>query len=106
MLFLASPLPADKRQERRERLHWMTELLKHHHQVKKGLGVATEAGEDAGRSYDYVHIEGEPVESQDHSLAAKELFTGSRAASEACPERSRRDAGAIEVKSARWRGRR
>lgn len=75
-LFLASPLPVDQRSKRQERLHWMTELLKHRHQVKKGLGIATEAGENAGRSYDYVYIEGDPVENQEASLAAQELFGG------------------------------
>lgn len=74
LLFLASPLPVDQRERRRERLQGMTNLLKHHHQVNKGLGIATEAGEDAGRSYDIVYIEGEPIENEEASIAAKDLF--------------------------------
>lgn len=76
MFFLASPLPVEQRRERRHRLHSMTALLKHYYQVKKGLGIATEAGRDAGRSYDFVYIEGDPIEDEPASLAAKELFGG------------------------------
>jgi hypothetical protein len=57
-----------------ERLHRLTSLLKHRHQVKRGFGVATEAGEDAGRSYDFVFLEGEPTEDEDASRLAMEFF--------------------------------
>lgn len=74
MLFLASPLPNSERRERQKRLLAMTEMLKHYHQVKKAVGIATEAGGDAGRSYDYVYLEGEPVANEEASRAARKLF--------------------------------
>jgi hypothetical protein len=74
MLFLASPLPIERRQERRARVLALTQHLKHYHQVRKGLGIATEAGESAGQSYDFVFLDGEPIENEEASLAAKELF--------------------------------
>lgn len=78
MLFLASPRPIEQRQERMEHLHWMTHLLMHRHQVKKGIGVATEAGEDAGRSYDFVFLEGEPTENEELTQLAVDLFGKSK----------------------------
>ena len=74
MLFLSRPLPIGQRQERQKRLLTLTDLLKHYRQVKKAIGIATEAGEDAGRSYDFVYLEGEPVDNEEAHLAAKELF--------------------------------
>lgn len=74
MLFLASPLPIERRHERRQRLLRMTELLKHYRQVNKALGIATEAGVDAGRSYDFIYLEGKPVKDEEAFLAARELF--------------------------------
>lgn len=72
------PLQVDgdgaRRQELRRRLFYMTELLKHLRQVRKGLGIATEAGTYAGCSYDFVYIEGEPTENEESALAARELF--------------------------------
>lgn len=74
MLFLASPLPITEREERRNRLLDYTEMLKHYRQVRKAIGIATEAGEDAGRSYDFVVIEHEPIENAEAFLAAQEFF--------------------------------
>ena len=74
MLFLASPLPNDQRHERQKRLLAMTEMLKHYHQVGKAIGVATEAGADSGRSYDFVYLEGEPITNEAAFQAAKDLF--------------------------------
>lgn len=76
MLFLASPLPVSEREERQKRLLDFTEMLKHYCQVSRAFGIATEAGEDAGRSYDFVWIEHEPVENEKAFLAAKEFFAG------------------------------
>jgi hypothetical protein len=74
MLFLASPLPISEREERRKRLLDLTEKLKHYRQVRKAIGIATEAGEDAGRSYDFVYLESDPVENEEAFLAAKAFF--------------------------------
>ncbi|HEX4964699.1 MAG TPA: hypothetical protein VF173_28060 [Thermoanaerobaculia bacterium] len=74
ILFLASPLPRNQRDERRKRLLSMTAMLKHCRQVNKAIGIATEAGDDAGCSYDFVYLEYEPVENKEAFLAAKELF--------------------------------
>ena len=73
-LFLASPSPLHQRSERQQRLLTFTELLKHRHQVGKAIGIATEAGHDSGRSYDFVYIEGEPVTNREASQLADELF--------------------------------
>ncbi len=74
MLFLASTLSKGQRGERQKRLLGLTDLLKHYHQVKKAIGIATEAGVGDGRSYDFVYLEGEPIADHEASLAAKEFF--------------------------------
>jgi len=74
IFFLASPLPIRKREERRRRLLVRTKMLKHYRRVRKAIGIATEAGEDAGRSYDFVYLESDPVENEEAFLAAKALF--------------------------------
>ncbi|HEV7505079.1 MAG TPA: hypothetical protein VGS07_09225 [Thermoanaerobaculia bacterium] len=74
MLFLASPLPASERSVRGERLIIMTEAYKHYRQVRRAIGIATEAGHDSGRSYDFVYADYEPMENDEAFQAAKELF--------------------------------
>lgn len=74
LLFLASPRPITERNQWREDLEKLTWMLKHHHQTKKAMGIATQAGEDAGRSYDFVYLEGDPIENEEASLEAKEFF--------------------------------
>lgn len=74
MLFLASPLPKERRKERQEHLLVLTEVLKHYYQVQRGLGIATEAGVDSGRSYDFVYLEGEPTENEEVTRLGEELF--------------------------------
>lgn len=74
MLFLASPLPLSQRELRRQQLLIMTKMLKHYRQVRNATGVATEAGDTSGRSYDFVHVEHAPTENEKAFQAAKELF--------------------------------
>jgi hypothetical protein len=74
MFFLASPLSRDQRDERRRRLLVMTTMLKHYHQVNKAIGIATEAGDEAGCSYDFAYLESEPVENKEAFQAAREFF--------------------------------
>lgn len=54
----------------------MTEMYKHYRHAERAIGIATEAGEDAGRSYDFLCIEYEPAENEEAFLAAKEIFGG------------------------------
>lgn len=74
LLFLASPRPITERDQWRKDLEMLTWMLKHHHQAKTAMGIATQAGENAGRSYDFVYLEGDPIENEEASLAAKEFF--------------------------------
>jgi hypothetical protein len=74
ILFLASPLSHSQRDERRKRLLVMTTMLKHYHQVNKAIGIATEAGDEAGCSYDFVYLDSEPMENQEAFQTARELF--------------------------------
>ncbi len=74
ILFLASPLSRSQRDERRKRLLLMTTMLKHYRQVKKAIGIATEAGDEAGCSYDFVYLDSEPVENQEAFQVAREFF--------------------------------
>jgi hypothetical protein len=74
ILFLASPLSRSQRDERRRRLLVMTVMLKHYRQVNKAIGIATEVGDEAGCSYDFVYLDSEPVENQEAFQTARELF--------------------------------
>ena len=65
MLFLASPLSRNQRDERQKRLIKMTKMLKHCRQVKNAIGIATEAGDKVGCSYDFVYLDSEPVENKE-----------------------------------------
>lgn len=74
ILFLASPLARNQRDERRKRLLVMTTMLKHYRQVNTAIGIATEAGDEAGCSYDFVYLDFEPVENKEVFEAAREFF--------------------------------
>jgi hypothetical protein len=60
LLFLASPRPREKRKERNTELHQLLWLLKATRQVRRAMGIVTEAGFGKGRSYDFVLIESDP----------------------------------------------
>ena len=76
LLFLASTLPLAGRAQRREKLTYLTMLLKNYREVRQAIGIATEAGFEHGRSYDFVHIEGEPLTNSEIRALALEVFGG------------------------------
>ncbi len=61
ILFHASPLPFSQREKRAQTLLDLTEMAKAHRQAKCAIGIATEAGHRAGRSYDMVLLKGPPI---------------------------------------------
>jgi hypothetical protein len=61
LLFLASPLPQTDRAQRNRDLRDHLILLKATRQVRRALGIATEAGFDSGRSFDMIVLEEDPA---------------------------------------------
>ena len=61
ILFVASPRPHNERHGRNKELRDLLLLLKATRQTTRALGIATEAGFGAGRSYDFIWVE-EPAE--------------------------------------------
>ena len=60
ILFIASPRPQSERTERSRELHGLLFLLKSTRCVSVGVGIATEAGRNSGRSYDFILLEEDP----------------------------------------------
>jgi hypothetical protein len=60
LLFLASHRPDEERKQRNEDLLNLLWLLKATRQVKRAMGIVTEAGFGRGRSYDFILIEEDP----------------------------------------------
>ena len=62
LLFMASPRPREERRDRNQDLHEFLLLLKATRQVKRAIGIATEAGFGKGRSYDFIVVDHDPSE--------------------------------------------
>lgn len=73
-LLIASPLARDQRAERKQELAAMLRLLKEHHQVKRGIGIATEEAGRMGSSYDMIVDERELVGGAEVAELGREMF--------------------------------
>lgn len=61
LLFMASPRPQSQRKERNQDLYEYLLLLKTTRGVSRAMGIATEAGHEDGRSYDFIFVESNPA---------------------------------------------
>jgi len=64
------------RTQRRDYLTFLTTLLKNYRGVRRAIGIATEAGMAHGRSYDFVHVEGEPISNSEVQALGLKVFGG------------------------------
>lgn len=71
ILFLASHRPDAERKQRSQDLFHLVWLLKATRQVKRAMGIVTEAGDDRLRSYDFILLEEDP----EHVSAREEYAT-------------------------------
>lgn len=62
LILMASALPREKREERREELHRLTWIAKAYCGVERAMGIATEEAGRMGSSFDFAYIEGEVVQ--------------------------------------------
>lgn len=74
IILYASPLPKTDRVRRSEKLAAITSLAKAYHEVRTAIGVATEAGNEMGSSYDVVLKESPPVPDPKAQELGREIF--------------------------------
>ncbi|MBZ5637439.1 MAG: hypothetical protein LAO51_01640 [Acidobacteriia bacterium] len=75
LLYVVSPLPKDRRTERRGELLRLTSLAKSYCRVSKAIGITTTAPGEGGGAEDYVFLERpEPEPRQEIVEAGRELF--------------------------------